>query len=78
MQMIEQYAYQVGPVTVTHSFGRLEKERMIEGRRNPFPGPISAWDAAKADYDASPVRGKAFCTLNRQEQVDIVRKYVNR
>jgi hypothetical protein len=66
--MIEQYAYQVGPVTVTHTWGHI----------NPTPNFVSAWDAAKADYDASPVRGKAFCTLNRQEQVEIVRKYVNR
>jgi hypothetical protein len=68
MQMIEQYAYQVGPVTVTHSFGHIKPPKNF----------VSAWDAARADYDASPVRGKSFCTLNRQEQVDIVRKYVNR
>lgn len=67
MQMIEQYAYQIGPVKVMHSFGHT-----------PAPNFVSAWDAAKADYNASPVRGKAFCTLPRHEQVEIVRKYVNR
>ena len=66
--MIEQYAFRVTGLQIHRSWGRIE----------PAPDSDRKWDAAKADYDASPVRGKAFCTLPRQEQVDIVRKYVNR
>jgi hypothetical protein len=39
---------------------------------------LNIWDAARDDYNARLERGRAFCTLNRQEQVEIVRKYVNR
>lgn len=68
MQMIELYAYQVGPV----------KSELFQAHNRAIDNSVTAWDAAKADYNASPVRGKSFCTLPRHEQVEIVRKYVNR
>ena len=67
MQMIELYAYQVGPRTKHTPLTPVQ--RCLVGNE---------WDAARADYDASPCRGKAFVTLPRHEQVEIVRKYVNR
>jgi hypothetical protein len=70
MQMIEAYAYQVGP--------RVATSPIVSGQVAKNIDFLKAWADAVADYNASPVRGKAFCTLNRQEQVEIVRKYVNR
>jgi hypothetical protein len=70
MQMIETYCYRVGAGSVNHPEASISACKNICMERS--------WDAAKADYDASPVRGKSFCTLPRHEQVAIVSKYVNR
>jgi hypothetical protein len=74
MQMIETYCYRVGAGS--------DKNVRVQGTFDQFATDLvksnNQWDAAKADYDASPVRGKSFCTLPRHEQVAIVSKYVNR
>lgn len=70
MQMIELYAYQVGPV-------KSGPEGALIWPPKALPAS-NAWDAAKKEYNERPERGRAFCTLPKHEQVEIVRKYVNR
>lgn len=47
------------------------------GRINPKPGFVSAWDAAKANYDKTFGVG-GFDSLSRTDQINEVRAYVNR
>lgn len=68
MQMIELYAYQIRPVKVNGTFSSIR----------PCTWGLNAWDAAKKEYNERPERGRAFCTLPKHEQVEIVRKYVSR
>lgn len=44
---------------------------------NPKPGFVSAWDAAKANYDATFGIG-GFDSLSHADQISEVRIYVNR
>ena len=79
MQMIEQYAYQVGAGSQSQASGNVVMSGAAAmSARTPNRSSLAMWQSAKDEYDARPERGRAFCTLNRDEQVSIVRKYVNR
>jgi hypothetical protein len=54
-------------VAVTFTFGHI----------NPKPGFVSAWDAAKGNYDKTFGAG-AFDGLSRTDQISEVRMYVSR
>ncbi len=55
----------------------MVKVSVTFGHLNPRPGFVSAWDAAKANYDKTFGAG-GFDSLTRADQIREVQMYVNR